>query len=149
MTELKEKARQTLPHTDPRSRSLVGAVLADPIIYDYLQYRLRDNVKGMPEGQTAARVLDLEDIGTLTLILTVISENGGNDVELNSHGAIAGSDGKLEFLRIHSLRQLRANGFITLNQSAGGYTVGVGQLVRATAKRWGISIPLAVDGAGA
>jgi hypothetical protein len=143
MAELREKQRQALPHTDPRSRALVGAILSDASILDLMTFKLRDDVTGTPEGgYEALRILEIEDVGALVLTLSLIAENGGASITINTHGAPLGSGGKYPFLPTRSLRQLSANGYLSMTQVSEGYSVGLGERVTAICERWGIRLPV-------
>jgi hypothetical protein len=114
---------------------LIGAVFADQFLFDGLRHRIRHDVKDVDargravvREAVAARLFDLENISALFVLLNVICENGGNDVEVGPHGAVA--DG-LPLVPPSSLGQLHRNGLLSVRRCGSGFLVGLGSRITA------------------
>jgi hypothetical protein len=133
----------------PQGESLVAAVMADAHVFDLLREKLRENMTVIDErGQerkvsAVERILEPEHVAVLFLLMNVIGENGGHEVRLTQHGAIreGAADGRLPFVDVKLLGQLRRNGFIAVRREGVDYIVRPGERVREIAERWGISLP--------
>jgi hypothetical protein len=145
--EAREVAESLLRH--PQAESLVAAVMSDRAVFDYLQERLRpmslhDERGNVSHVTQVERVLELEHVGALFLLLNLIAESGGRETRLTQHGAVTGrtrEDGRLPFIDVKLLAQLRRNRFLTTRREGSDIVVGLGERVRQVAKRWQISLP--------
>lgn len=145
--QAREMAKQITRH--PQGESLVAAVMSDPTLFDFLHERVRENMTlvdeyGRERKKTSVeRILEPEHVATLFVLLSVISENGGREVRLTQHGAIreSAADGRLPFVDMKLLAQLRRNRFITTRREGSEIVVGPGERIRTVAEKWGISLP--------
>ena len=134
----------------PQADDLVAAVMSDPLLADGLKRRLRpaatatDELGVERQGVTAAVIFDFNNIAALHVLVSLIVQNGGNDIHVGEHGALG--DG-LPNLPTGSLGQLRRNGYLTIAQAGTGMRVGVGPRTREIAAKWKIELPTA-DGDG-
>jgi hypothetical protein len=132
----------------PQAESLVAAVMGDPDVFDLLHERLREEVRVIDEyghesrGVATESILESEHISTLYIAVALIAENGGREVTIRDNGYIERrrEDGRLPFLPIKTLAQLRRNGFLTVRAEGSHRVIGPGPRLRDLASTWGIEL---------
>jgi hypothetical protein len=131
----------------PQAESVVAAVMGDPDLFDLLGQRIRRDVRlydeygNVSKGTTVEPILELDHIGVLFTIVSLIAENGGREIRLNQHGAPVGrkaEDGRLPFLPVKTLGQLRRNGFLSVRSEGTDFLICLGPRTRKLAARWEI-----------
>lgn len=124
--------------------------MGDSDVFDLLHHKIRQGVRVFDEygrestDTTVDPILELEHISTLFAVVSLLVENGGHEIRLNQHGLPVGrkaQDGRLPFLPVKALGQLRRNGFISVRREASDFLVGLGPRIRTLAKSGGSSCP--------
>lgn len=133
----------------PQAESLVAAVMGDPDLFDLLHERLREGVLTIDEygresrGVATVPILSPEHVAALSMLVNLIAENGGREIVVRDTGLVERrrDEGRLPFLPVRALAQLKRNAFVTVRAEGSQRIVGPGSRMRALAKKWGIALP--------